>query len=111
MRPAELPDLRLLRVFGAVAEQRSLTRAAAGLGEDQSSLSRRISALEVALGGRLFHRTGRGVTLTELGEQLQPRINGILADLAALAEDARGERDSPRGDVELGVVPSMSRPW
>ena len=60
--------------------------------------------------GRLFHRTGRGVTLTELGQQLRPRISGILADLSALAEDARGERDSPRGDVVLGVVPSMSRP-
>jgi DNA-binding transcriptional LysR family regulator len=106
----EFPDVRVLLAFSAVAEHRSLTLAASVLGEAQSSLSRQISSLEATLGGRLFHRTGRGVMLTELGERLEPRIQAILSDVTELAEAARSEIDNPRGEVELGVVPGMSRP-
>ena len=55
-------DLRALRAFASVAEHGSLTRAATALEVAQSALSRRITALEKELGGRLFHRTGRGTT-------------------------------------------------
>ena len=48
--------------------------------------------------------------LTELGERLEPRIQAILSDVTALTEEARSELDNPRGEVELGVVPGMSRP-
>jgi len=100
----------MLHAFCVVAEQASLTRAAAALGETQSTLSRRIAALEVELHGRLFHRTGRGVVLTELGERLVPRARAAIAGFEALAGEARGERESPSGAVDLAVVPGMSRP-
>lgn len=103
-------DYRLLRAFCAVADHGSLTRAAATLGEAQSALSRRISALEAQLQARLFYRTGRGVVLTEVGERLQPRARGILGEVDALMHEAHGARESPSGHVDLGVVPGMSRP-
>jgi DNA-binding transcriptional LysR family regulator len=103
-------DTRMLHAFCVVAEQASLTRAAAALGETQSTLSRRIAALESELGGRLFHRTGRGVVPTELGERMAPRARAAIAGLEALADEARGERESPSGHVDLAIVPGMSRP-
>lgn len=107
---AEDLDPRALRAFCSVAELGSLTRAAAALGIAQSVLSRRIAALERTLQGRLFHRTGRGVIATDLALRLQPRARAILAEGDALLEEARGERASPGGLVELGVVPAASRP-
>lgn len=103
-------DPTALRALCSVAEHGSLTRAAAALGSDQSVLSRRVSALERELGTRLFHRTGRGVTPTELAMRLLPRARAILAETQALLEEARGERSSPGGTVDLGLVPAVSRP-
>ncbi len=99
-----------LAAFASVADHGSLTRAAAAAGQASSILSRRISALEAELQGRLFHRTGRGVAPTELGMRLLPRARRVLAEAAALESDARGERESPSGTVEIAFVPAVARP-
>lgn len=103
-------DLRTLRAFASVAEHGSLTRSAAALEVTQSSLSRRIKALEEALGGRLFHRTGRGTTLTEFALTLLPRVRTLLADSDALRAEAHDKKSSPAGTVVLGLVPAVARP-
>ena len=102
-------DLKNLRAFCNVAEQGSFARAAAVHGVAQSILSRQISGLEAEVGGRLFHRTGRGVLPTELGEQLLPRATALLADSQAFEDAARGLRASPSGVVALGLVPIAVR--
>jgi LysR family transcriptional regulator, nitrogen assimilation regulatory protein len=102
-------DIKQLKAFVEVATNGSYARTAAVVGIAQSALSRQMSALERGIGGRLFHRTGRGVVLTELGERLLPRARALLADVAALADAARGERAQPHGEVTLGVVPVASR--
>jgi DNA-binding transcriptional LysR family regulator len=103
-------DLKGVRAFCAVAEGGGFSRAAASLGVAQSVLSRQVSALEGELGGRLFHRTGRGVQPTELGRALLPRATALLAEAELLAVEARGERTSPSGTVDLGVVPGWAQP-
>lgn len=103
-------DLAALRAFTRVAELGSLARAATAMEVAQSGVSRRVAALETALGGRLFHRTGRGAAPTALGLRLLPRARAVLAELDALAEDARGESASPGGTVDLGLVPAVARP-
>lgn len=103
-------DPTVLRAFCSVAEHGSLTRASAALEVGQSVLSRRIAALERGLGVPLFHRNGRGVIATEAAERLLPRARAILAETGALVEDARGERASPSGVVEIGLVPVVARP-
>ena len=102
-------DLKLLRTFTEVAAHGSYARTAAVAGVAQSALSRQMSALERGIGGRLFHRTGRGVVLTELGERMLPRARALVADAAAWQDAARGERAEPHGEVTLGVVPAASR--
>lgn len=59
-----------LLLFLSVADNGNLSRAAIDIGLSQSALSRRISALESELNTRLFHRSGRGVMLTESGQRL-----------------------------------------
>jgi LysR family nitrogen assimilation transcriptional regulator len=103
-------DLKEIRAFCSVAEGGGFSRAAAALGVAQSVLSRQVSALEGELGGRLFHRTGRGVQPTELGRGLLPRAKALLAEAELLAAQARGESGNPAGTVDLGVVPGWAHP-
>src|SRR5450755_750992 len=102
-------DIRQLSSFVEIAANGSYARTAAITGVAQSALSRQISALERGIGGRLFHRTGRGVVLTELGERMLPRARTLVADAAAWQDAARDERAQPHGEVTLGVVPVASR--
>jgi DNA-binding transcriptional LysR family regulator len=113
---AELPnrhigssmDIKQLKAFVDVATNGSYARTAAIVGVAQSALSRQLS-MERGIGGRLFHRTGRGVVLTELGERMLPRARALVADAGAWADAAKGERAQPHGEVTLGVVPVASR--
>jgi LysR family nitrogen assimilation transcriptional regulator len=102
-------DIRQLKTFVEVATNGSYARTAAIVGVAQSALSRQISALERSIGDRLFHRTGRGVVLTELGERMLPRARALVADAEAWTDAARGERAQPHGEVTLGAVPVASR--
>jgi len=101
-------DTQVLRSFTSAAELGSLSRAAVALGVAQSALSRHLAVLEAQVGGRLFHRTGRGVTLTDLGATLLPQAQAILADLQAMLDDAHQVLRMPRGSVTVGMVPAWS---
>jgi DNA-binding transcriptional LysR family regulator len=103
-------DLALLKLFAQVAEAGSLSRPAQAAGIAQSVVSRRIAALEQELGGKLFHRTGHGVALTEVGERTLPRVHAILLEAARLAEDVHGSSAVVRGDVRMGMLTSMVHP-
>ena len=94
-------DLGDLNVFLAVAEEQSFTKAAARLGQSQSSLSQTIRRLEERLGMRLLTRTTRSVATTEAGEQLietlKPALSDVEARLAMLSE----LKDKPSGSIRL----------
>ncbi|MCA0243590.1 MAG: LysR family transcriptional regulator [Proteobacteria bacterium] len=105
-----MPELTDLRAFVLAAEQGSLTGAAAAEGVAQSAFSRQLARLEGALGGRLLHRTGRGVSLSELGERVLPRAKELVAQARLLADDAAGRWSRPAGVVEVGLLPSVTNP-
>ena len=82
-------DWDKLRIFHAVAEAGSFTRAAEGLGLSQSAVSRQppaasrhVGALETSLGTVLFRRHARGVLLTEQGEALFRTAAEVAAKIA-----------------------------
>jgi len=101
-------DLKKWQYFCAVAEAGSLARAAQSLEIAQSALSRQIALLEGECGGRLFHRTGRGVVPTRLGEVVAPKVRSLLEQAERLALEVREAANVPTGPVRLGVLPSTA---
>lgn len=78
-------ELRVLRYFLAVAQQRNITKAARELLVSQPTLSKQLADLESELSVKLFIRGHRQITLTDEGEYLQARAKEIiqLADQTA----------------------------
>ncbi len=103
-----MTDLPRLKRFLAVAELKSLTKAAVALGTTQSALSLQMAALERDCGGRLFDRTGRGVALTELGARLAERAGDLLRSAALLSQEIRAAAGVPVGEVTVGLLPSLA---
>ncbi|MEW2515965.1 LysR family transcriptional regulator [Streptomyces sp. NPDC046870] len=89
------PELRHLRYFLVLAEERSFTRAASRLMIAQQSLSQQISALERMLGARLFDRDSRGTDLTDIGALFVQEARAVVdrADeaVAVVSRALRGE--------------------
>jgi DNA-binding transcriptional LysR family regulator len=79
-----------MAVFVEVVKARSFRRAAEAIGMPNSTLSRRISGLEKAIGLRLLHRTTRRIELTEAGQLYFERCKRIV-DEARLAHEQLGE--------------------
>ncbi|MFI6688957.1 LysR substrate-binding domain-containing protein [Streptomyces sp. NPDC050485] len=82
-------DRMELEAFVAVAEELHFGRAAARLHRGQPTVSDAVRRLESTLGGRLFHRTSRRVSLTGLGEALLPDAHATLAQLRHFKERGR----------------------
>src|SRR3546814_9216093 len=72
-------SLNLLRAFDAAARQASFTEAAKELFVTQAAVSHQIKALETWLGKSLFHRTSRGLVLTDEGLLLAPTVADALS--------------------------------
>ncbi|CDG81469.1 LysR family transcriptional regulator [Janthinobacterium agaricidamnosum] len=96
-------DLSALRIFKAVAEEGSVTKAAARLHRVQSNVSVRLTQLEESLGVTLFHRSGRRLLITAEGARLLQYTDRLL-QLADEAEASmRGDR-SPSGKLQIGAM-------
>ncbi len=97
-----------LRVFLAVARQTGLQNAGRSLGLDPATVSRRITALEEALGSRFFDRSPQGYALTEAGRSLLDHAQAMESVAAAAAEDAGGQSDRLSGTVRIGAPDGVS---
>jgi DNA-binding transcriptional LysR family regulator len=97
-------ELRHLRVFVAIAEERSFTRAAERLWVAQPGLSTQIRHLEAELGVRLFVRHRRGVDLTEAGELFLERARLALAAASLAAATGRDLEAGLSGALRLGLA-------
>jgi DNA-binding transcriptional LysR family regulator len=96
-------ELRHLRYFVAIAEERSFTRAAERLWVSQPGLSTQIRRLERELGVRLFERHTRGVNLTGAGEVLLGRARAALAAADVAADTGRDLEAGLAGRLSLGL--------
>jgi len=101
-------ELRHLRYFLVVAEERHITRAAARLGLQQPPLSQQIHALENELGTKLFTRLPRGVELTPAGEGFLEEARAVLSGVERATVRARAAAMGQRGRISIGLTTSAS---
>lgn len=103
-------DWNDLRYLLAVARQGSTLAAARALGVSQSTVHRRLSELERKVGLRLVHRHPTGYRLTEMGEQLLPRLADVEESVAGLHRAIVGLTHELTGTVRLTCPePILSR--
>lgn len=104
-----LPPLGALVVFEAAARRMSFTRAAEELGITQAAVSRRIQALERALGLPLFRRKHRGIELTEPGRMLARTMSDALGHIAGTVETIAGRDRSD--ELVIAATVAFSHLW
>ena len=88
-------DIRQLRYFIAIVEERSFSNAAKKLHVAQPALSQHMLALEAAIGVKLLHRNARATVPTEEGIRLLERARKINSDFLTINEHVRGVSDIP----------------
>src|SRR3954454_15710938 len=97
-----VPDLRRLRYFVAVAERLHFGRAAEALHISQPPLSRAIRALEEELGVALFTRSKRRVELTPAGTRLLEETRRLTGHLERVLHELRGLGAGERARLRIG---------
>lgn len=104
-------DWDLCKFFIAVAEAGDYTGAAQRLRSSHPTVSRKIAALEAALGTRLFARTTEGLALTPQGRRFREHAEAMAlsATRAEAAVSARGT--TARGAVKLSIGPTLAAHW
>ena len=101
-------ELRRLRYFIVVAEERSFNAAARKLRMAQPPLSNQIKHLEQELGVLLFERTNRGVQVTEAGELLLEEARRIFVQMDQTVQVIQRVGHGEVGRLTIGFVPSSS---
>jgi len=92
-----------MEAFVRVAESKSFSEAARRLNLSKSVISRQVSGLEADLGARLFHRTTRSLTLTEVGTAYLERCQRILADIEEANLSVSNLQAAPRGKLKVNA--------
>nr|WP_245179745.1 LysR substrate-binding domain-containing protein [Cupriavidus sp. LEh25] len=90
-----------MRVFVHVTQRSSFAAAAVDLGMSPAFITKRVKALESAVGAKLLIRTTRRVTVTEDGERTYLWAQKILDDVDHLFDDISAKRKAPRGTLRI----------
>lgn len=106
MQP-ELPDLRQIRAFVAVAETESFTRAAERLFLTQSAVSHSLRGLEDQLGTKLLERRGKKIAITQDGIVFLRRCRRVLAELEMAARELDALKRWGQGRIRIGATHSL----
>jgi DNA-binding transcriptional LysR family regulator len=101
-------DVQALRVVKAIADEGTITAAAAALGYSQPALSQQMKRLEQRLGVPVIERIGRTVRLTEAGRVLARHAPAVTTALDAAAGELAELRGLRAGRVRLAGFPSAS---
>lgn len=102
-------DLNKLAIFLLVAERASVTQAAAELGRTRSAVSQSLGSLEQALGVPLFHRIGKRLVLTPVGERLRDSVRTSQRSLRGALAEIVDSGDVVRGVVRVGIFLGFPR--
>jgi DNA-binding transcriptional LysR family regulator len=96
------------KVFLGVARAGTLSGAARLLQVDQSTVGRRLAALEAAAGARLFDRTPSGYVLSAAGESVRGRVEEVESHAISIERQLLGRDASATGRVRLAASDSFA---
>ena len=100
-----------LRAFLAVAREGSITAAASIIHLAQSSVTKRVAALEAELGTQLFHRDRRGMSLTEAGKRFFARAERIEREYRHGLEEIAVISSAGLSELKIGAGPVFHLNW
>jgi LysR family glycine cleavage system transcriptional activator len=103
-----LPPLNALRAFEAAARHGRMTAAAAELHVTHGAVSRHVRHLEALLGVRLFEGPKTGLTLTEAGLSLLPRLTAAFGEIEAAV---RAVADRDEGPLDVSCTSTFAMRW
>jgi DNA-binding transcriptional LysR family regulator len=101
-----MQDVHSLKVFAAVAQNMSFTRAAETLFLTQSAVSHQVAALEKELDTQLFERRGRTIELTAPGRVLLERARRVFAALDEATDAVKQAAKPGQGRLRIGASPT-----
>ena len=101
-------NLHHLRLFAAVAEHRSFTRAAASLNLSQPAISKSLNELERQLSISLIDRSGKSVALTDAGETLYARARELFGVERTAEQELRELRGLKRGVLRIAASTTIA---
>ena len=102
---------RGLKAFLAVAREGSITGAASTIHLAQSSVTKRVAALEAELGTPLFNRDRRGMSLTEAGERFFTRAEKIEREYRDGLEEISAISSAGLPELRVGAGPVFHLNW
>lgn len=108
MRSIDTLDWDDVRIFLDVARTGNLSSSARRLRIDHSTVSRRISQLEQALGVGVFERTRSGFKLNELGSRLLAHAEAVESAILAIRADVGETESAPVGRVRLATMEGIA---
>jgi len=102
-----MQDLNDLYYFAAVVDHGGFSAAARALGIQKSRLSRRIILLEERLGARLFNRSSRRFSVTEIGREFYERCVAMIVEAEAAEQVVAQVRAEPRGVIRMSCPTTL----
>ena len=104
-------DWDKLKIFHAVTQAGSFTKAADVLNLSQSAISRQIQSLEYELKTTLYERHARGLSLTDNGEILYKTANEVISKIKEVESDLMDKKDKPSGKIVVTTVVGFGGIW
>lgn len=98
-----------LQHFVAVCDAGAVSRAAASLGVNHSTVLRRLAALEQAVGAALFDREAGRYVLTPVGRKLRAGLAGMPERITGAPGQVEGREDEIRGEIRLTSTDTLVR--
>ena len=102
-------DLELYRVFYTVAKHNHMTKASEELHISQPAISQSIKKLEDQLGGTLFLRSNKGMSLTSEGKMFYEYVKGALELINNAENEFTSFKDLSKGEIKIGCSTTLTK--
>jgi len=100
-------ELRQIRYFLAICEHGGFSRAAETCGVTQPALTKAMKSLEDEVGGAMFHREGRRLVLSELGQMVRPHLQRLSVEQDAALTVAKNFKLLRQAPLRVGILPTI----